>query len=549
MKDSDRRNRKIFSDVLRTDDEKLMTNLRLQYKLESQNDITKNSKIKEKFQLALYSALCQNSNGLQYINEIEVRHYLREFNQRTWNSGLLSMPAMFNIMESFFEYNREIIYFELLEEETYNLSLEDFIDYIKEGDLMSKNNPIESIEKDVIYHLNFPQTEDSFSFKTDDNKKYLLGNASLIRRGDEATVVLYCGQYIDEDMDEYIENKKSREEEATKILKKNPRKRGIEFDSEKSLEIVKFMEQEDLWATTFALRFDLKKSTIDLRFIARDLGNSYEIRTDDLSAFTGVKGKFPSKEKEAIFVKQYQEIELAGPIFEVAKFILYIPFYMNLKEDEGNLHEMIATTNLNELIKGPLGKRKFSKVPSKFKSFSKPIYLVNSDRNIIPSSGITITDNRYIIEKNGFWKKLKVNEHGTDKDGNPIVGKTWVEETQVYYKNLNNVANAKKARRFTNKESGYIYIMRKPMMEEGICKIGLTKREIEERRKEFSGTNTLESFQILYGIETINRYKAEKLIHEELKDYRISMQREFFKLDIQFAISVVNKIVNELNNK
>lgn len=550
MKESDKRINRIFKDALPTNNEKLMDKLRSKYERDSKYDLERTAKIKNKLKTAHDTLTCQNANGLQFVNEKEVRHYLREFNQRSWQAGLLSMPAMFNVMESFFNYNRDLIYFELLDEESYISSLYDFLDYLTTGNTLDENNPIDSIEKDIIYHINFPQSEENISFNTEDGKTYIVGNASIIRRGDEATVVMYCGQVVEEKDDlESLVGSRQTFEEMDKTVQKNPRKKGLVSHAQRKLEIVKFMDQEDLWATTFATRIDLLKETIDLRFIARDLGNSYEIRTDDLSAIVGLKGKFPNPEQQEAFTAQYQEVEDAGPIFELAKMLLYFPHYIDVKENENDLSEMLVTTGLNEVIKGPIGKRKFSKISSKFKKFSTPVYMVNSNNNPISREGIKIRDDRYTIEKNGYWKKIGLDEHGSDKDGNPILGRTWVEETQVYYKNLNSETQAKIVRRFTNEESGYIYIMRKPMMEEGVCKIGLTKRSIEERRKELSSTNTLESFQVVHGIETVDCRKAERAIHKDLDEYRISDRKEFFNVDIQYAISVVNKIVNHINNR
>ena len=53
----------------------------------------------------------QYQSNCGFITEKNLRHFLLEFNSRAWESGLWSMPTLFNVMESFFRYKKPEIYF------------------------------------------------------------------------------------------------------------------------------------------------------------------------------------------------------------------------------------------------------------------------------------------------------------------------------------------------------------------------------------------------------------------------------------------------------
>ena len=81
------------------------------------NDSSEQKEFTKKNWEKAYSSLeAQYHSHCDFITEKNLRHFLLEFNTRAWESGLWSMPTMFNIMESFFNYRKPEVYFELLEE-------------------------------------------------------------------------------------------------------------------------------------------------------------------------------------------------------------------------------------------------------------------------------------------------------------------------------------------------------------------------------------------------------------------------------------------------
>ena len=76
----------------------------------------------------------------------------------------------------------------------------------------------------------------------------------------------------------------------------------------------------------------------------------------------------------------------------------------------------------------------------------------------------------------------------------------------------------------------------------GLYKIGKSKN-IEARVKQFqNSTVLLDSVKLLYCKEFEDYTKAERDIHNLLKDYRCKENREFFKGDVQYFINIIDSL-------
>ncbi len=89
---------------------------------------------------------------------------------------------------------------------------------------------------------------------------------------------------------------------------------------------------------------------------------------------------------------------------------------------------------------------------------------------------------------------------------------------------------------------GLIYILTNPAFP-NYLKIGKTTRSTKERVKELSSsTGVPQEFNIAYEIRCSDCDGAEKLIHQQLEKYRVSKSREFFSVNLEKAISMLNTI-------
>lgn len=95
-------------------------------------------------------------------------------------------------------------------------------------------------------------------------------------------------------------------------------------------------------------------------------------------------------------------------------------------------------------------------------------------------------------------------------------------------------------------KSGYIYILINPQLPPNTLKIGKTARTPEERANEIYSTGVPGEFLVAYEEHVLDSDAAEAAIHTRLASYRISDQREFFRLPLKNAVRVVHEVAMEI---
>lgn len=91
--------------------------------------------------------------------------------------------------------------------------------------------------------------------------------------------------------------------------------------------------------------------------------------------------------------------------------------------------------------------------------------------------------------------------------------------------------------------SEFIYILENTLMP-GLVKIGRTERSVSERVGELSAhTGVPTSFTVVKEYAVKNSVEAEKAIHERLSDFRVNDNREFFKMEAEDAIDIIESLL------
>jgi len=94
-------------------------------------------------------------------------------------------------------------------------------------------------------------------------------------------------------------------------------------------------------------------------------------------------------------------------------------------------------------------------------------------------------------------------------------------------------------------EEGIVYILTNPAMP-GLVKIGMTTRlEVEIRMSELYSTGVPVPFQCSFAGRVIDVKKVEKAFHKAFGPYRINPNREFFEIEDEQAIGLLELICVE----
>ncbi len=89
--------------------------------------------------------------------------------------------------------------------------------------------------------------------------------------------------------------------------------------------------------------------------------------------------------------------------------------------------------------------------------------------------------------------------------------------------------------------SEYVYVLKNEFMP-GLLKIGYTYNDPSLRANQLFKTGVPGEFEIVHTSRCFNGMRVEKAVHEALKRFRVRKDREFFKVDLEKAIHIINEM-------
>ncbi len=100
-----------------------------------------------------------------------------------------------------------------------------------------------------------------------------------------------------------------------------------------------------------------------------------------------------------------------------------------------------------------------------------------------------------------------------------------------------------------NSDKQYVYILTNESMP-GLCKIGFTKNMPDKRAKQINAsTGVALDFMVEYAYPCYNGHDLEQEVHGYLDSYRVNKHREFFRISVEDAKSVIERLGQRYNPK
>lgn len=501
------------------------------------------SNLKKLHDLAVAIATIQDLNGAGLPLDEMIREYNVEYNNRNLNHSLRDMPTSFNIMEAFNLLRPDQAVFRIPKEKDYILSYIDFLDYVTSDELdQDVTSSVALLEEGTIYSYNGIHSPDDLTFDCgDQSHKFGVAGVSLIRHDNEISLMMLAGEYCN--LDEKTEHLKELWNSSTKL----PHKPHITPDNDLEVRAVPLNESKNLWKTIVLSRIDVKRYSIDVRYIAQDAGNSFTAKTDDLSVYMNSSGEFLTPEAKTIAMKSAKTMDEYQPLFEFIKTCLHLPAFVQAREDSIRIER--HPTRFKSLRGKPKYKKLERLAPQEEKIAMRDVAQVLAVNRHGPIRRSFYAPN-IKTESSGYWKKLPLDVIGQDKAGQPIHGRTWVERTLTWIEDASEVqplhTNIAGKHHLGNKP-GTIYVMRSAAHEKDIFKVGLTTRTTDIRAGELTrSTSSPDQFLVVEEWDVPDCELAEKLIHERLAAYRINPRREFFRARYNVIFSAVTDVMKEL---
>jgi hypothetical protein len=524
--------------------------------------------LKRRHQTAVAAIVATMQNGAGLPMDRELRYFIAEYNNRLMEYGMHHLPSSFSVAEAFVEFIPAYAYFALRHEADHLMGFSDFLDFATSSDAGDSIAAPMLLQPGVIYSYNNLEPVGDLTFSFDGGKQFSFAGVSMVRHGQEVSLLLLGG--VESDLAAESEGVRSRVRAAHPVGEqwRIPAKPLEEHHAEPLL------ESDRYWKHDLLLRLDLSTKTEQARYVLQDWGGSFFVQTDDAAVLS------ECEDSDAILAAGLEAVERCAVLFEVAKTCLLLPEYFRFRVKiarEERRPTALATdkrklSNSLKLKKTPVDQRIFYRRVTSIeiqKPTNAPLH-----RSYTPPS--------FKVEVDGFWRRLGPEQVGHDRDGQPVQGRTWVKEHSrwrdrpkrpkvVLVKSSVRAARALAAaaaieaqEKCTSsacmepppdvkpahteyQKAGYIYVMSSPALERDIFKIGRTNADPRRRAEDLSkATGVPVQYLVVEDWWVADSGRVETLIHEALKEYRLTDRREFFRAPYKEIRNVIAHVIDGL---
>lgn len=503
--------------------------------------------------------LSLRDSGAKFPVDQFLRQLAMEYTHRYAGSGTRTQPTSFNYFEPFLniKFFPESIapHVTLCSEYNHLFSSVDFFDYLtgtgaNTFDVVS----LMGLREAEILHFTINGHILDLTFLGPGEREFALSGFSLVRRGSSVHWFMVGGRLFT--ADEWKELQSQDEEveiQNVPVWKRAFMRDVLEQNGDKAGCAVA-LEGTTLAAKTILCgEFDVTVSKHLARCIMFEAENSFHLFCDDPEVVTAVE----DARKEEITGEMMEQIGAAGTMWNLAEALLQLPHYFAHRVPIADEVVKKAGKRVSGLKGGDGPGARFRIVPA------LEVQKVGSIvREVRPP--------HYLTETEGHWRKLANDAIGQDRNGNPIKGKTWVQQSSkwkelhpeipvVYVKDR--IASAKlKAEEIMDlaaaagkrpPEYGVVpkhalpelYILRCSVMESEVYKVGWTSGTAESRAMQLSSeTGVPVAFVVARSWAHANARALEAEAHAMLAPYRINDRREFFRAPLQVLEEIIEGV-------
>ncbi len=468
-----------------------------------------------------------SSSGLRMATEL--RRFWLEYFERFLQHGPHSLPSSFNVIEAFLEFEAELFTFALRPENEHILAFGHYLDWYTAGGFPdAPGSLVDIMDEGLIYSYDFVLSSDRPLLRAGSSKLSIAG-ISLVRHGDELSVLLLAGEdppVLAEHSDDAVSaSGKEALRPAAKLSSEDRMLEGFPSCSRVLL----------------ATRFDLSSSSSDVRYLLVDLGNSYQIATDDYDAITRAF-RFEPFDPRLTKLREAQAASLAryADLFSASASLMYLPAFFLAQSH--NWHDTEFLTELGIEIEDPKTKRSHREMGGRYLRPRRRVRCLTAPY-AATSAGFSVRPPELEFASEGYWKALPPSQFGTTPDGHAIVGKTWVKRTEAWESSTPAEFLAQRATP-TRTCQEYVYVARSPSHESDLYKVGMTTRDVPTRLSELSASTAAPlPFETLARWPVADAAAAEAEVHDALAQYRVSPRREFFHAPLSTIIQTIDRVL------
>jgi hypothetical protein len=495
-------------------------------------------RIKEAARTAAGTHYVVERNGAGLPADEGIREFLSEYNRRSANYGIHYLPSSFNIFEAFSDFVPQYGVFVPLNEIDHVCSVRGFLDYQASNDTQVPGMELEKLPENTIFNFSFTETPGDWIFE-EAAEKFVVCSFSMVRHGNEITAMCLAG--LERDLAAETAEIESR---GSSILS-DPRKPLLEPDASLTPRAVALDDDGKFHRMYAALRFDIRKQAIQVRYLLFDDGNLWNVKTDDSLTLSYVD----EMSSDYLEEEWIASVEKRSSLFSFLLRLTGLNSYFLSRRDF-----LLSDKAITGLAEGRSSAKGRKCVDNSLRSqvvFEKNVStLLGSNTDPI---AVVLPQLELSVEVDGYWERLPFGTYGAGKDGERVLGRTWVRKTLSRRQAL--MPGAPVTGHLTERlsvslrdDEGYIYVLRNAAHQLDMFKVGLTRRNVSTRASELSrGTGVPDAFLTVQSWWVPDVVYAEKRIHQLLEGNRVKPSREFFRADYSVIRAAVDLVVSELS--
>ncbi len=484
-----------------------------------------------------------------------------EYTHRYASSGLYNQPLNFNYFEAFCDIklveNSVAPFAKPAAEIDHLFNIVDFFEYVTSKDSVGFSlDHLMALPNDKVFHFTTNGNIQDLTFMTPAGREFVISGFSMIRRGNYLSWYIVGGElFSQEDWRKEVDNDKAVDPQYVPPWKKRFLAESAGMVGNKLGPPVALEGTETAQRTVIAGEFDLISHKHLGRCYMSERANVFDILCDDPQ----LSEHIPDGPAKIDFMAKYREkARTTEVMWRMSEALVQLPSYFAFKvhiEKSVAISAGVRISTHNK--KGGRG------IGTRFKTVSA-IDVVSNE----PIPIRTFIPRHYESETSGFWRRLAPTMTGTGPHGESVKGRTWVKKENarlvpdepsriIYVKST--IASAKAAvdqyiqmakaadnRKVGNhtQERNVLYVLRCTIMQDEVYKVGWTSDTAENRAKQISSaTGVPDAFAVVDQWAHSDPEALEKNVHAMLDGYRVSDNREFFKVNF----STIKKIIeNEI---
>lgn len=478
-------------------------------------------------------AQMKGGSGLQLSNLL--RWYFQEYFHRLNTHGPDSLPTSFNVVEAFMSFNREYRVFQLRTEIEHLLSINDYFRWYDSDDMPKDPAILADVMKEATIY-SYEMVSEAGSLRIAGDSQQVFAGISMVRHDYELSCLLLAGEKPSLYSDEAILSKK--------FMVPAPGRESIGPAPDLGIKDRYLEGYVDFAKIIIMTRFDLRARKYDVRYVNVDNGNSFNVLTDDTSIF----GQTPTSTLKVLQQAALKGLKRYDAVFSAVASMIYLPAYFASRPQE--VHELRLTTELQAM-------KNDKQQPETIREMRASEFVAHRDIRCLSAGDEALNDqmDRLIeppeltFKSDGYWKPIGPLEIGTDKNGAPIAGRTWVSRHESWSaQSPQTFLLKRKPKQSEGPDPGVIYIQRSPGHEVNLYKVGLTRRNVQLRAQELSSATSVPlPFGVLASWEVGDCGAVEREVHQRLAFCRINPRREFFLAELSLISRTIEAVIRELS--